>query len=158
MTAVVANDCTEITVDSDNLDPTNLSVSLSVTINCGTEYIIVANVSDTDITVDPDALNIDQAALSDGVYYFVLTIVQSDSTVVTETLCKVVNCTMTCDMLDSFKDASAGDEDAAIRALSFYGLITAQDCTSCACSDLCTLYNGTQLNECETNVSTCGCS
>lgn len=158
MTAVIHATCDNIVVDSDYLDPDNLSVSLSVTINCDTEYIITADVSDTDITVDPTALGIDQDALSDGVYYLVLTVTQSDSTVVTESLCTVVNCSMTCGMLDTFTALSAGDTDSAIAAMSYYALVTANGCTSCACSDLCTLYEATQLIECDSNVTTCGCS
>jgi len=158
MTATIHNECLNIVVDSDYLDPANISVTLNVTINCDTEYIITADPSDTDITIDPDSLGLDLEALADGVYYLVLTVTQSDSTVVTETLCTLVNCTLTCQMLDSFTAASGGDEEAGIRALAYYGLITAVGCTSCACSDLCTLYNGTQLNECDTNVNTCGCS
>lgn len=158
MTTTVHANCENILVESDYLDSENLSVSLSITINCETEYVIAVDVEDTDITIDPGALGIDQEALSDGVYYLELTVTQSDSTVVVESTCLLVNCSMTCQMLDVFTAMAAGNTENAIAALSYYALITAAGCTSCACSDLCTLYEATQLIECDSNVTTCGCS
>lgn len=158
MTTTIHATCDNIVLESDYLDSENLSVTLGVTINCDTEYTIQADVEDTEITIDPDSLGLDQEALTDGVYYLVLTVVQSDSTVVTETACILVNCTLTCQMLDTFTAASSGDDEAGIRALSFYALTAAAGCTSCACSDMCTLYDATQLEDCNTDVTTCGCS
>jgi hypothetical protein len=158
MTTTVHANCENILVESDYLDSENLSVSLSITINCDTEYVIVVDIEDTDITIDPDALGLDQEALSDGVYYLKLTVTQDDSTIVEESTCLLVNCSMTCQMLDVFTAMANGSTDNTVAALSYYALITAAGCTSCACSDLCTLYEATQLIECDSNVTSCGCS
>ena len=159
MTITINEDCVSTTIVSENFDPTNLSVVLTVTINCDEEYIINAEAADEEIIVSPATLGLDNLeVLDDGVYYFELAITQEDGTVITESGCRFINCTTTCLMLDSFKDMAAGDEEATIRALSFYALDKANGCTSCACSDLCLLYNATQLDNCTTNVTTCGCS
>lgn len=159
MTLVVSETCEDITVTSDNFDETNLSVSLKVTINCDEEYIITAEPEDTEIIVNPESLELlDLETLNDGVYYLELTITQADSTVVTESACRFINCETTCLMLDTFKEMAEGDEDATIRALAFYALDKANGCTSCACSDLCILYKATELDNCSSNVNTCGCS
>jgi hypothetical protein len=158
MTYITHPTCDNIILESTYLDPANISVSLAVTFNCDTEYAITVPPEDADITVDPTALGLDQDALTDGVYYLKLTVVQDDSTVVEESVCVLVNCSMTCQMLDVFTAMSTGDTENTIAALSYYALVTAAGCTSCACSDLCTLYEATQLIECDSNVTTCGCS
>lgn len=158
MTTTITEDCSNVTITSTYFNPSNLSVTLKVTYNCTTEYSISINEEDTNIVVTPDMLSIDADALPDGVYYFEVKFIQSNSTEVIEASCRFVNCSTTCLMLDNFKNAVLGDEDATIRALSFYALSVADGCTSCACSDLCTLYNATQLDLCSTNVKPCGCS
>lgn len=159
MTAVIANDCANVTLDSDYFSSDNQSVTLKITYNCGTEYSIVVDVNDTEIVVTPSYIDQDDlTVLPDGVYYFELTVIQDNATEVVESACRYVNCSTTCLMLDTFKSMALGDEDATIRALSFYALTAANGCTSCACSDLCTLYNATQIDNCSTNVKPCGCS
>lgn len=158
MTLSINEGCTAVTINSDYFAEDNTSVSLSVTFNCTEEYIVAAEDDVTEIVVDPEALGLEDEVLTDGVYYFELTIIQEDSTTVVESGCIFVNCSTTCLMLDTFKAMAEGDEDATIRALSFYALDKANGCTSCACSDLCLLYNATQLDNCTTNVTTCGCS
>lgn len=158
MTLTLNDDCVSVLLESEYLDPLNQSVSLGVTINCDTEYTISVDVNDTDITVDPTALELDLDALEDGVYYFELTVVQENGTTVKESVCKFINCGTTCLMLDSFTSAASGNKDALIRALAFQALVVSDGCTSCACSDLCELYNATDLVNCESNASNCGCS
>lgn len=160
MTVTVSETCQDITVTSDNFDGSNLSVVLTVTINCDEEYIINAEAADTEIIISRETLGLDDEdlPLDDGVYYMELAITQDDSTEVVESACRYVNCETTCLMLDTFKDMAEGDEEATVRALSFYALNLSNGCTSCACSDLCVLYNATQLDDCTTNATTCGCS
>lgn len=158
MTITINEDCTGVTIDSTYFDVDNVSVTLTVTYNCDEEYIINVDSDETEVLVDQEALGLEGDTLDDGVYYFELTIVQEDSTTVVESGCRFINCSATCLMLDTFKAMAEGDEDATIRALSFYALDKANGCTSCACSDLCLLYNATQLDNCTTNVTNCGCS
>lgn len=159
LTLTIHPECESITVESSYFDETNQTVVLNVTVNCETEYVINAEPEDTEIVVDVDSLGLtDLTVLEDSVYYLELVITQEDGTVITESACRYLNCSTTCLMLDTFKDMAAGDEDATIRSLAFHALTVANGCTSCACSDLCTLYNATQIDECTANVSTCGCS
>lgn len=158
MTITISPTCESVTLVSDNFDITNQLVKLTVTVNCEEEYLIDVDPEATEIVVDNEALGLDGDTLDDGVYYFELKITQEDSTIVTESLCRFINCETTCLMLDSFKAMAEGDEEATIRALAFYALDKANGCVSCACSDLCTLYKATELDNCTTNVSTCGCS
>lgn len=158
MILVIDEGCESVTITSDYFDAENQSVSLGVTINCGTEYTVAVEVEATEIVVDPEALGLDLDALEDGVYYFELTITQEDGTKVVEGECRFINCGTTCLMLESFTDAAAGDKDALVRALAFHALVASDGCTSCACSDLCDLYTATNLVNCDSNVSSCGCS
>ncbi len=159
MTATVNSTCETITITSDYFDPTNISVTLNVTINCGAEYIITADSADTEIVVDQAALGLEGGNLEDGIYYLKLTIVQENTDLVIESSCKFINCTTTCLMQDTMNAAAQKDPDAIIRALAFHALVASNSCTSCACADLCTLYT-TATSNCYSNDTTnpCGCS
>lgn len=159
MTIVIGNDCVDATITSTYFNSLNQSVSLSVTTNCTEEYIVVADPADTEIVVDQAALGLEGDNLSDGVYYFKLTIVQENGDIVIESACKFVDCVTTCLMKDTMLAAANKDDDALIRALAYHALVAASDCTSCACADLCTLYT-TATSNCDSNDTTnsCGCS
>jgi len=156
MTATTSDTCEEVVLASDYFDSNNLSVSLLVKYNCDVEYEIEIDVDNTEITVTPTLLELTDEVLADGIYYFELTITQSNSAVITESICKFVNCSYTCSMLDVFKDLEDNEENI-IRALSFYALTLSEGCTSCQCTDLCTIYNNTLEEDCE-DVKPCGCT
>jgi len=151
MTTTIAEACASILIESDYFSPDNQSVTLNVTVNCDKEYVDDIDVTDEDITLTPDFFD------SDGVYYLVLKFIQEDGTEVIESKCVLVNCNMACDMLDTAVAASNGDCEALTRLLAYKALILAQNCTSCACSDLCALYKATKLIDCHV-VKPCGCS
>lgn len=158
MTITISPTCANVTIVSDNFDFQNQTVELTVKFNCEDEYLITAEPEDTEIVVDNAALDLDGDTLADGVYYFELKIVQEDSTVITESACRFVNCSSDCLMLDTFKLAAEGDEQAIIKAMAYHALSVANGCTSCACEDLCLLYKATTLINCTNDVKPCGCS
>lgn len=157
MTITIAEDFMDVTLTSTNLDSTNQSVQLTVTFNCDDEYESTIDVDDEEIIITNELFSLPtDETLADGVYYFVLKIVQEDGDEITETGCKFVNQFSTCLMLDTFTKASQGDADAVVRAMAFHALVAADGCVSCACSDLCLLYNATKLINCSNDAcSTC---
>ena len=157
MTTTIAEGCASILIESDYFNTDNQSVTLNITTNCNEEYVHDILVTDTDITVDPSLVDSEEDSLTDGIYYLVLTIIQEDGTEVVESKCVLVNCNMACDMLDTAVLASQGDCEALTRLLAYKALILAQNCTSCACADLCTLYKATKLIDCHV-TKPCGCS
>jgi hypothetical protein len=155
MTAVVNTDCESITLDSTYLSGTNQSVTLDVKINCTQEYTIDVSVSATDYTLLPATIE-QEDVISDGVYQFVFTIIQSDGTKIEETLNKFVNCGSDCLMVETFKSALT-NQDCLVKAMAYYALIVAEECTACTYEDMCALYNATGLTT-NYNANDCGCS
>lgn len=159
MTITKDANCEFVTVDSTFLVPTNQSVKLAIKINCGTEYLVTAEVEDTEIVVTPTTINLpDAETIPDGVYLFELTTVDEDGVVNIERKCTLINCTLSCLMVDSFKGMSTGDPEASIRSLAYYALLNSEGCSECSCDDLCTLYSATQLTQCSIYATGCGCS
>lgn len=165
ITTTIQNECDYITASSSYFNTGNISVALVVTTNCKEQYsITVAANNVAAITINPAVLGLDLDALSDGVYNISFEIVQSGGTTVTESVCLLVNCTLNCLMLDTYKLAATGDEDAIIRSISFDALLASVNCTSCSCSDLCTLYSAALLENCSLPLTCstcnagCGCS
>lgn len=158
MTLTIANDCSTATITSTYLDSQNQSVVVNMTLNCKTEYSAEIDVDDTTIIVTPEDFGIDNEKFVDSVYYFKVVVTQEDGTKVEEGLCTFINCSSNCDMLTTFKEVVGGNKNSIIKALSYHALILAQSCGSCACEDLCTLYNATTLDNCDTHDSGCGCS
>lgn len=153
MTYTIASDCSSISLDSDYLVPTNLTVDLFWAKNCGTTLSkISVSPSASVIQLDPTDLG-ETETFSDGVYYFKVVISDEDSNTIEESLCKFVNCNSTCAMIDTYTKT---DLDSVIKQLSFEALLAANDCTSCSCTDLCTLYTNTGLTD--INNDQCGCS
>lgn len=160
MNITISSTCEDVTLESEYLSGDNQSVVVTVQINCDEEYIIEGvTVDDTEIVITQDSLDLTGDTLEDGIYYFKIVVVQEDGTEVTESKCAFINCGVNCLLLDTFK-AIGTDTDATTRALLFFALQAAQDCTDCACADLCYLYNLiTEENCTSSNVSSpCGCS
>lgn len=158
MTLTVESDCSSILIESDYFNSDNQSMTLTVTYACGTAYDdIEIDVNELNYTFTPEDIDLEDT-LADGIYYFVLVTIQEDGTTVTESACKFINCSTTCDMLEVFTSVAAGGtEEEITRALSFYALTLSDNCTSCACADLCTLYNTATQTTCD-NASPCGCN
>lgn len=153
MTYTIASDCSYISLDSDYLVPTNQTVDLFWSKNCGTTLSkISVSPSASVIQLDPTDLG-ETDTFSDGVYYFKVVISNEESETIEESLCKFVNCNSTCLMTPIYK---LTDTDSVLKQLAFEALIAANDCTSCSCSDLCALYIATGLTT--TDNDECGCN
>ena len=150
MTYTINDSCTIITLDSDYLLPNNASVNLFWSKNCGSLSKISISVAASMIQLAPEDLN-ESGTFSDGVYYFKISATNQEGGVSEESLCKFVNCTSTCLMLDKYKDVNSFS-----KVLAFEALLASADCVQCECSTLCSLYTNTGLND-TTNDSDCGC-
>lgn len=153
MTYTINSDCTSISITSTYLSPVNQTVNLFWDKNCsGSLNKISINTSASIIQLDPTDLS--QAdTFSDGVYYFKLSIIQEDGSTVEESLCRFINCQSSCLMLPTYKLI---DHESIVKQLAFEALLASNLCTSCTCSDLCTLYNNTGLIP--TINDDCGCN
>lgn len=156
MTATINSNCASVLIDSDYLAGTNQSVTLDITVQCLEEYQVSIDVADTDYTLLPATIG-QTDVISDGVYKFVLTTVQSDGTEIVESIIKVVNCGLNCLMTNTF--ANIGTDDTCTeKALAFYALLLADGCDECSYTDICTLYNATGLNPNYNDDNGCNCS
>lgn len=156
MTATINEDCSEILIDSDYLDPLNQSVTLTVTLNCTTTYDdIDIDVAETDYTLDATSLDLEE--LATGIYTLTLVVVQESGDIVTEVKCVLLNCDLNCDMIDVYTALDSNEENV-IKALSYHALVAIADCNSCSCSDWCTLYNTVIEEPCTEDAQPCGCS
>lgn len=151
MTITQGQFCQSINIDSLNLIGTNQSVILNIKYNCGETKAIEVSPTFTSIDILPEDLNM-TGSFSDGIYGFELCIVTAAATIIKEVSCYFMNCTTTCAMLPRYSDLTSASNQLA--ALSFYALNISNQCTDCACADLCALYSNI------TNASTtssCGC-
>lgn len=153
MTYTINSDCNIITLDSDYLIPTNQVVNLFWSINCGSTLSKISiSPSASMIQLDPSDLGGGDTFV-DGVYYFKISITDEDGGTVEESLCKFVNCASSCLMLPVYKQT---DSAAMIKQLAFEALLASSNCTSCSCTDLCSLYNNTGLTTIDNDD--CGCN
>jgi len=160
MTAVINESCESITIDSTNFAVDNQSVTLYLKYNCTKEYVVDISTALTEYVILPASVEMTDF-MSDGIYGLTLKIVQEDGTVINETLCKVVDCVSSCTLVESFKNIGYSCSECLIQALAFNALKVAEDCTTCDCQTLCTLYDTVYPKDCKTittNASTCGCS
>lgn len=163
MTTTVASDCASIAIESDLFHSNNIATTLSVTYACTTTYdeidLIDAGIGTGDTyTLDSEALGLTaDAALADGIYYLLITQTDEDSNIITESKCVLVDCDLTCSMTEVFNDLNTSS-DNIIRALSYHALKVADaSCTSCSCTDWCTLYTTATTTDCEDDAP-CGCN
>lgn len=163
MTTTVASDCTEITIESDLFHDDNTALTLTVTHACTTEYTAIdlldAGIGTGDTyTLDSEALGLTaDEALADGVYYLLITQTDVSSNIITESKCVLVDCELTCNMTEVFTELN-DDPENIVKALSYHALKIADDsCTSCSCTDWCTLYNTATETDCEDDAP-CGCN
>lgn len=157
MTININGDYDQITITTDLISDANTSTTISVTYNCTTTY------DDIDITGEDGEYNLvpDDLGLTDdfpdGIYYILVTQVDGDSNIVTESQCFLVDQDFSCGMTDTLV-ALNSDPEQIVKALAFHALKIANDsCTSCSCADWCTLYNTATSTDCEDDAP-CGCS
>ena len=149
MTYEINSDYDQILLNSDNLDNTNQTVILTVTLNCTTDHIIEVPVVDTLIEIVPVDLG-QKVIFTESPYKFKLVITQADGTIITETLCKYIQ-PDECAYLTLYTDKTNMD-----KILSLTALQTINTCEQCSCVDACLFYS--VLTETPCNDCTCGCS
>lgn len=151
-------DNTELLITSAYADPSNESVTLTVTLNCTTAYeAIEIPVGDASYTLVPEDLVDDATEFTDGIYTIRIVTVDTDSNVQTENKCILIDPSLNCDMLDVYTDLES-DSEQVVKALSYHALVAIQDCDTCSCSSWCTLYNTVTDETCIEDASPCGCS
>lgn len=165
MTTTVSADCTEIAITSDLFQNDNTALTLIVTKSCGTALdpidLLDEGIGTGDTyTLTADSLGEDSTTppiSGDGVYHLLLTQTDGDGNLVTESKCVLLDCLLTCDMQEVFNSLNS-DPEYIIRALSYHALKVANDsCTSCSCTDWCTLYSTATDTDCDDD-SNCGCN
>lgn len=156
MTITTQSNCASITITNSELESSNLSVKLTVTVNCSKEYTLTYNTSLTSLVVTPTQLEMTDN-LTDGVYTLKLEIVKSDSSTYSITKCHLVDCNLSCTIKDYFTKT---DIKSLQKVLAYNALKLAQNCYSCKCETLCLFYN-IITDDCTNELPTtndCGCS
>lgn len=149
MTATLASDCSDITINSDYLLADNQEDTLTVTVNGSTTYTPTIASTVTSITLDNTLLGLTGDTLADGVYYLELTTTALAGDINTESLCVAVLCGVHCDTVDLYLDSETNME----KILAYEALKIAQDCVECSCSTMLSLYNIIT----NTTTDDCGC-
>lgn len=149
MTYEINSDYDQILLNSEYLDNTNQSVTLTIVQNCTTTTVIDVDVADTLIEITPTSLS-QTTTFTESPYYFKLEIVQLDGTLVTEYLCKYIQ-PDGCTYISLFKDKANMDKILALK-----GLETINTCEQCSCTNACLFY--ATLTDSTCNDCTCGCS
>lgn len=173
MIASLNSDCTTLTLYSEALvtgeTKTFVSLELKSRLNCSlTETTVVLDINDiVDSQIEiPATTFYDDATKTtycDGVYYFELAITYNiDFEDITQYLvedgaCKLIDCTLKCKVLEYYLQCK--DRKAYYQ---YYALQQGNDCDSCYCTEMCSLYtelkNLLNDNSISTTTSGCGCS
>lgn len=148
MTLTVSSTCTNIVVDSDLFNITNISNSIAVKINGGTAITLTPSASASSYTITPELLNL--TTLTEGVYDITLSVVLVDNSVATEQGCAPVICDLLCKNSTLSWYTNTNNME---KVLALEGLKVAANCETCGCSLMLGLYN-TLTND---TTTTCGC-
>lgn len=147
MTAVVDESCTTITISSTDFHTSNLSNTLTVTIN-GTDYTIdVPTTTTSSFVIDADALDLTELPI--GVYSIKLVNVLADSSTATASLCRVLLCGEECNVIPLYENLENLDKVLAFEALKYINI-----CGECSCLIATSLYNTYTDTDDDTN---CNC-
>lgn len=151
MTLTSNSDFTTITITSDNLSSLGSvdKIVLNGKINCSGTYSY--EVDKDDITSGTFTINLTSlfgtSTLQDSVYSFILTITNSDDSIIKEYNCLFVDNDTKCDIVDCVTESNNLE-----LQLDYYLLSRAQNC-DCDCSDLCIIYN--RLKNEQTRCKSC---
>lgn len=152
MILTLNGDCSQITLQSSSLNGSNISNTLTVSINEGTPINITIGSAIT--TFNFTASSIAETELKSGTYEFLLTSTLADTTVETDLGCTVLLCEYECDTdtLALYKDSNNID-----KILALEGLKNFNGCTTCGCTLANTLF-AAFTNTTTTDASSCGCN
>ena len=173
MIATLNSDCSTLTLYSEALvaasGKTFTSLALKSRSNCSlTETSIslttlISSIANKQISIPATTFynDITKTTYCDGVYYFELEIVyitgELGSFQVNDGACKAIDCTLKCKVLEYYLKTK--DRKAYYQ---YYALQQGNDCDSCYCTEMCSLYTELKnlLNDNSISVDStgCGCS
>lgn len=172
MIATINSDCSTLTLTSEALvtalGKSFISLVLKSRLNCSlTETSVnissrIGLISNKQITIPATVFYNDatKTTYCDGVYYFELEIqyaTVSGSYQVNDGACQLIGCQLKCNVLDYY--VKTKDRKAYYQ---YYALLQGNDCDSCYCTEMCSLYTELKnlLNDSNINTdsSGCGCS
>ncbi len=142
MTITINTDCSQATLTSEILLALNTANTLTVTYK-GTSYTVAVPTGITSFTLLPEHLAM-EGVFSSGVYSLKFTNTLISSSVQTDTGCAVVLCDLKC------ADATLSwysDKKDITKVLYYEALKAAQDCPTCNCTLLETLFNTITTDE-----------
>ena len=148
MTITVNSACTSILVDSATFNAFNISNTIILVVNGGTEIELTPAANATSYTITPATLDLEEFV--EGVYDIRLSAVLLDSSVSEDTGCTAVICSLKC---DDTTLALYSDSSNIVKILALEGLQAATNCVTCSCDLMTTFYNIINNNE---STSTCG--
>ena len=147
MTVTTSEDCTTITINSDQFSATNISNTLTL-LHAGTTYTVEVDADNTsEVVVDAETLELEE--LPEGPYLVTLITIDEDSNKTTEQVCVTPICSLHCDMVDYYEDTLNIE-----RILAYEALKLSQDCVTCSCTVAQKLYDKATDT---TNVTKCNC-
>lgn len=172
MTISVSLDYDQITFSSTSLAGfTATTMKLNYKKTCGTLSSDIPltskipTISNNSLTLAVTDIFPNDTVFPDGVYYFILTVIGTNSSTVDGTLtlrgCIYIGTTSRCKAVLKYNETQDEMIPLLIKALDF-----ANDCDSCDCSKMCDIYNSlinklttsTSTSNSTTNVySPCGC-
>lgn len=147
MTLTLAEDCSSITVASNNFNATNTSNELIVTHNA-TEYTIPVDADNVDpVVINAASLSLDE--MPEGVFLVTLKTTDDESAISTEQVCISSICSLHCDMIPLYADSTNIE-----RVLAYEALKLSSDCVTCSCTVMQKLYDKATET---TNATPCNC-
>jgi hypothetical protein len=175
MIATLNSDCSSLTLYSEALvaasGKTFVSLTLKSRLNCSltetsvTVTSLIGSITNKTITIPSTTFYNDatKTTYCDGVYYFELEIVYDISSggvtryQVDDGACKLIDCALKCAVLEYYLECK--DRKAYYQ---YYALQQGNDCDSCYCTEMCSLYTELKnlLNDSNISVNSsgCGCS
>lgn len=174
MIATLNSDCSTLTLNSDALlevsGKTFTSLLLKSRSNCSSTETslnissLIPEIENNEVSIPATAFYSDASKTNycDGIYYFELEITYlieetGQAFQVNDGACKLVDCDLKCKVLEYYIETK--DKKAYYQ---YYALQQGNDCDSCYCTEMCSLYTElkTLLNDNDISIGSngCGCS
>lgn len=174
MIATLNSDCSILTLYSEALvtavGKTFVSLTLKSRLNCSltessvTVTSLIGSIANKQISIPATTFynDLTKTTYCDGIYYFELEIVYNLASTLTQYqvddgACKLIDCTLKCKILEYY--LASKDRKAYYQ---YYALQQGNDCDSCYCTEMCSLYTELKLLLNDSNISVdsdgCGCT
>lgn len=174
MIATLNSDCSILTLNSEALVQASgksfTSLVLKSRLNCSlTETSLnvsrlIGSISNKEISIPATTFYNDatKTTYCDGVYYFELETVYYSTSLassyqINDSSCKLIDCALKCKVLDYY--IKTKDKKVYYQ---YYALQQGNDCDSCYCTEMCSLYTELKnlINDSNISATTsgCGCS